>query len=123
MSSIINADNGVVSGSVGLKYASDNSGVLALQTNGTTAVTVDSSQNVGIAATPKAWRSTLNALQIGRGSSLIGQNNSNDTYLTNNIWVDSTGQDYYINNGYGGRLRLNDNGLLLYGFEIGRAHV
>jgi hypothetical protein len=41
MPSIINADNGVVSGSVGLKYASDNSGVLALQTNGNTAVTID----------------------------------------------------------------------------------
>lgn len=51
MPSLINADNGVVSGSVGLKYSTDNSGVLALQTNGTTAVTVDTSQNVGIGTT------------------------------------------------------------------------
>ena len=42
MASTINSDNGVSSGSVGLKYASDNSGVLALQTNGNTAVTIDS---------------------------------------------------------------------------------
>jgi hypothetical protein len=48
MASIVNADNGSVSGSAGLKSSADNSGVLALQTNGTTAVTVDASQNVGI---------------------------------------------------------------------------
>jgi hypothetical protein len=48
MATTINADNGAVSGSAGLKYSSDSTGVLALQTNGTTAVTVDASQNVGI---------------------------------------------------------------------------
>jgi hypothetical protein len=48
MPSIINADNGVASGSVGLKYASDNSGVLALQTNGNTAVTIDATGNIGV---------------------------------------------------------------------------
>ena len=48
MPSIINSDNGAVSGSAGLKSSADSSGVLALQTNGTTAVTVDASQNVGI---------------------------------------------------------------------------
>jgi hypothetical protein len=53
MPSIINSDNGAVSGSAALKYSSDGTGVLALQTNGTTAVTVDASQNVGIGiATP-----------------------------------------------------------------------
>jgi hypothetical protein len=48
MPNIINADNGVVSGSAGLKQSADSTGVLALQTNGTTAVTVSASQNVGI---------------------------------------------------------------------------
>jgi len=51
MPSTVNADNGVSSGSVGLKYASDNSGVLALQTNGNTAVTITSANNVGIGTT------------------------------------------------------------------------
>lgn len=45
MASNINADNGVVSGSAGLKTSADSTGVLALQTNGTTAVTVDTAQN------------------------------------------------------------------------------
>ena len=51
MTTTINADNGVVSGSAGLKETSDSSGVLALQTNGTTAVTVDASQNVNFSGT------------------------------------------------------------------------
>ena len=45
MASTINASN---SGSGGLISAGDASGVLALQTAGTTAITVDTSQNVGI---------------------------------------------------------------------------
>jgi hypothetical protein len=53
MASTINADNGAASGNAGLKYASDGTGVLALQTNGTTAVTVDASQNVMVGSTGK----------------------------------------------------------------------
>jgi hypothetical protein len=48
MASLLNADDGVVSGSAGLKSTADSSGVLALQTNGTTAITVNASQNVGV---------------------------------------------------------------------------
>ena len=49
MTTTINADDGVVSGSAGLKYSADSSGVLALQTNGTTAITVNTSQAVTMA--------------------------------------------------------------------------
>ncbi len=49
MATTINADNGVVSGSAGLKSTPDSSGILALQTNGTTAVTVDAAQDVTLA--------------------------------------------------------------------------
>ena len=59
MAVTINADNGVVSGSAGLKQAADSTGVLALQTNGTTAVTVDASQNVGIGGTPGSYKLNL----------------------------------------------------------------
>tara|TARA_R110002126_G_scaffold291372_1_gene451833 strand:+ start:64 stop:1596 length:1533 start_codon:yes stop_codon:yes gene_type:complete len=48
----INADNGVVSGIAGLKTSADNSGVLALQTNGTTGLTVNASQAIGVGSTP-----------------------------------------------------------------------
>jgi hypothetical protein len=49
MTTVITADNGGVSGTAGLKQSADSSGVLALATGtGTTAVTIDASQNVGI---------------------------------------------------------------------------
>jgi hypothetical protein len=56
MASLINSDNGVSSGSAGLKSSADNSGVLQLQTNGTAAVTVDTSQNVGIGTSSPATK-------------------------------------------------------------------
>lgn len=65
MANTINADNGVSSGSAGLKETADSSGILALQTNGTTAVTVDTSQNVGIGVTPVASKGTLQVGTIG----------------------------------------------------------
>jgi hypothetical protein len=50
MTTTINADNGVVSGSAGLKSTSYSSGIIALQTNGVTALTLDASQNVLVTA-------------------------------------------------------------------------
>ena len=49
MAVTINADNGAVSGSSGLKYSADSTGVLALQTNGTTAVSISTGQVVTLA--------------------------------------------------------------------------
>jgi len=51
MAATINADNGVSSGSAGLKSSADSSGVLQLQTNGTVAISIDASQNVNFAGT------------------------------------------------------------------------
>ena len=74
MATIINADNGVVSGVPGLKYVSDSSGNLQLQTNGTNALLLDTSQY------PSA---TVNGLGTGRipaeqfyrlNSALVGAN-------------------------------------------------
>jgi len=44
-------------------------GNITLGTAGTTAVTIDTSQNVGIGVTPSAWGSAYKALQIGGGAS------------------------------------------------------
>ena len=52
MTTTINADNGVVSGSAGLKSSADSSGVLALQTNGTAAVTVGTDQSILMTGAP-----------------------------------------------------------------------
>jgi hypothetical protein len=51
--------------SSGLISTADTSGVLQLQTAGTTALTIDTSQNVGIGATPSAWSSGRPTLEFG----------------------------------------------------------
>ena len=48
MAATINADNGVVSGSSGVKTTADTSGVLALQSNGTTGLTLNTSLALGV---------------------------------------------------------------------------
>jgi hypothetical protein len=48
MPATINADNGVVSGSAGVKTTADTSGVLALQSNGTTGLTLNTSLALGV---------------------------------------------------------------------------
>ena len=63
MATTINADNGVSSGSAGLKSSADNSGVLQLQTNGTTAVTVDASQNVGVGTASPSTKLSVSGTQ------------------------------------------------------------
>jgi hypothetical protein len=62
MASTINAST-----SAGLVSTADTSGVLQLQTAGTTAVTVDASQNLGLGVTPSAWVDDK-ALQLPQGS-------------------------------------------------------
>jgi hypothetical protein len=68
MASTILSDNGVTSGSAGLKSSADSTGVLALQTStsggtATTALTIDTSQNVGIGTTSPAATTKLDVVQ------------------------------------------------------------
>lgn len=60
--------NGTSTGSGGLISTGDDSGILNIQTNETTAITVDASQNVGIGVTPSAWTSASVAQLGARGS-------------------------------------------------------
>jgi len=82
MTTTINAST-----SAGLVQTADTSGILALQTANTTAVTIDGSQNVGIGTTPSAWGSGSTAIQ-NAGKGVIWQ------YGGTNIYV---GQNYYFN--------------------------
>jgi hypothetical protein len=101
MASIINAAT-----SGGLISTGDTSGQLQLQTGGTTALTVDSSQNVGIGVTPSAWGS-FKAIQLGGSTyNAIGSTNSYigvfaNTYFdgTNFKYVSTAGASTYTQNG------------------------
>jgi hypothetical protein len=74
MSNIINADNGVVSGIAGIKYSADTSGVLVLQTNGTTAITINADQTVTFAAgiTQTSLTTSGNLTFTSTGNRIIG---------------------------------------------------
>ena len=94
----INADNGVVSGIAGLKTSADNSGVLALQTNGTTAVTVDASQNVGIGVTPSAWSVAYPNILQTEGGSIFGDPAGSEGNFGVNVYYNAGYK--YAANGY-----------------------
>jgi len=84
MASILNADNGSVSGSAGLKSIADSSGVLALQTNGTTAVTIDASQNTTLVGTLATSSRGITKASMPSGSVLQVVNANYSTSTTNN---------------------------------------
>jgi len=106
MASTILADNGVVSGSAGIKSSADSSGVLALASGtGTTAVTIDTSQNVGIGVTPSSWSlSGLSALQIKSGSAY---GYSNEFGIQQNAYYNSGWK--YINSSVGASQYTQNN--------------
>ena len=81
MASSLNADNGVSSGSAGLKSTADSSGVLALQTNGTTAISISTSQIVSL----------TNALAASSGGTGLTSPGTSGNILTSNgtAWVSS----------------------------------
>jgi hypothetical protein len=83
MASTILSDNGVTSGSAGLKTTADSTGVLALQTStsggaATTALTIDTSQNVGVGTT-----SPSDKLQVTGGYARIDNSGASALRLYN----------------------------------------
>jgi len=100
MASTILSDNGVSSGSAGLKSTADSTGVLALQTTtaggaATTALTIDTSQNVGISGTPSAWGSSK-ALQLNSSTALWNYAGTN-SYFSNNEYFNGTNRIFTAN--------------------------
>lgn len=83
MTTTLNASN---SGSGGLVATADASGVLALQTAGTTAVTVNASQNVGIGTTSPSYK-----LNVGDTSSVTTLNGAGITLFTSGTLTSNIG--------------------------------
>jgi len=60
----------------------DSAGSLLLKTNGTTtAITIDTSQNVGVGVTPSAWNASSKAFQIGTSGNVFLENYNGVTYI------------------------------------------
>ena len=95
-----NVINGTSTGSGGLISSGDDSGILNIQTNETTAITVDASQNVGLSVTPNAWGSLVKPLQIGSAGAQIsaavtGYSGSNWLWAGNNSYLNSSYDHIY----------------------------
>jgi hypothetical protein len=127
MTTTINADNGVSSGSAGLKSSADATGVLALQTNGTTAVTVDASQNVGIGTTSPAAKLNVSSSDgelvkiSGTTRSLFFRSDSSGVMISTGAAQTGAGTYYsagsdfiYFMTGSTERARFNSTGALVF---------
>lgn len=104
MASSLNSDNGVVSGSSGLKSSADTSGVLALQSNGTTALSVGTDLNVTL----------TNPLPVGSGGT--GTTSTTFANLTTNV----TGTLPIANGGTNSTATATAGGV---GYGTGTAHA
>ena len=95
MASTILSDNGVSSGSAGIKSTADSTGALALQTTtaggaATTALTIDTSQNVGIGTASPSYRVDIQGTTATqRISSTTGTNAAYQLFS-------NTGQNFYV---------------------------
>jgi len=102
--------------SSGLISTADNTGVLALQTGGTTAVTVDASQNVGIGTATPAYKLSVNGRISYAG--IIGE--GADTTLSSTgtslqLGLSSTWTENRFYTGGSERMRINSSGDVFIG--------
>ena len=110
MSNIINADNGVVSGIAGVKLSSDSTGVLDIQTNGTTAITISTAQVVSLTNSPTFTGGTangvlyLNASKVATSGSALTFDGT-DFATTGGVRLNNS-QYYYGKNAAGTAVRL-----------------
>jgi hypothetical protein len=74
MATTINADDGAISGSAGLKSTADASGILALQTNGTTVQTITSN---GVVVSVSSASDAFRITQTGAGNALLVEDSAN----------------------------------------------
>jgi len=109
MASIINAAT-----SGGLITTADTSGILNLQTAGTTAITVDASQNVGVGVTPSAWGTTYKAQQIGQAGVLAGHTAVPAFTLASNAYENSGWKAITTNPAHRIDLSSDNNATIFY---------
>ena len=85
---------------IGGSIDTDASTALTVKTVGTTAVTIDTAQNVGVGATPSAWGSTAKAVQLPNGCA-IANLGAGDVVVTQNAYFDNPNFKYASTTGVG----------------------
>jgi hypothetical protein len=89
--------NASTAGVGGVITTADNTGILNIQTAGTTALTINASQNVGVGVTPSAWNSSTKVVENESGALFsIG---TNSLRLYQNAYYNSAGNNSYVTTG------------------------
>jgi hypothetical protein len=107
----------------GVVVSSDTSGSLALQTAGTSAVTIDTSQNVGIGVTPSAWYTVggYKSIEIARVGNGITSLSASDIQVRSNCFLNTSGVSTYANTGFAANYEQYNSGHYWYTAPSGTA--
>ena len=98
MPSTLNSDNGVSSGTSGLKSTGGNDGILTFQSSGTETMRVDASGNLGLGVTPSTWYSGITAIQMSASSLYnFSASGNRQTQLINNAYLNASASFIYQN--------------------------
>ena len=93
-------------------------GTVTIATAGTTAVTVDTNQNVGVGVTPSAWGSSFKALEFSGGNAVTSA--GSDIRLTSNAYYNGTAWTYK-STAAASRLQVNNGSFEWYNAPSGTA--
>jgi hypothetical protein len=98
MPSTLNSDNGVSSGTSGLKSTGGNDGILTFQSSGTETMRIDTSGNLGLGVTPSTWYSGITAIQMSASSLYnFSASGNRQTQLINNAYLNASASFIYQN--------------------------
>lgn len=105
-----------------INIAGDTTGALELKTNnGVTALTIDTSQNLGVGITPSAWGSIYKPIQLGIGGSIHGRTDTTSIFLGQNTYRDSANNYTYLQTGAAGLYQIGSGTHIWFNAASGTA--
>ena len=83
---------------------------IAFSEGGVEAARFDSSGNFGLGVTPSAWNTGFKALQIGAEGALWSSTSTAATWLTRNVFLNTSSSFRYIASDYANALQIDNDG-------------